>query len=145
MGLIKRLGIVAIILMGFVVYNKGYSNGVLHTKEVYLENERNYYRNLAELKAENQRKIDEISRRYNEEISEIKIHSNRTISNLNSANKRLLVKLRTYENSGSHRPVPAGKAELDPEFAKRIIGVTERGDAWIKALQDTIIQLNNKE
>ena len=61
--------------------------------------------------------------------------------------KRLRVKLSatTRELQDNGGCLVDGRAELDEEFSKRLIGVTQRGDAWIKALQNTIKEMKTKK
>lgn len=90
--------------------------------------------------------IDKISAKYQEDIAELEGSTDRIISDLQHDNKRLRVRIKTTRSASSIGGcVSDGRAELDDRDAKRILAVTQKGDAWIKALQDTIRELQKKE
>lgn len=96
--------------------------------------------------ASTQRAINEISAKYQEDIAALEGSTDRIISDLRSDNKRLRVRVKpTGTSDGQCGFEPDGRAELDDRDAKRILAVTQRGDAWIRALQDTIRELQRKQ
>lgn len=106
----------------------------------------NEYVKRVEATASTQRAIDEISTKYQEDIAALEGSTDRIISDLHNDNKRLRVRIKTTGNTqGVSRCEPDGRAELDDRDAKRILAVTQRGDAWIKALQDTIKELQKEK
>lgn len=106
----------------------------------------NEYVKRVEATASTQRAINEISAKYQEDIAALEGSTDRIISDLRSDNKRLRVRVKTTGTSdGQCGFEPDGRAELDDRDAKRILAVTQRGDAWIRALQDTIRELQRKQ
>lgn len=106
----------------------------------------NEYVKRVEATASTQRAINEISAKYQEDLAALEGSTDRIISDLRSDNKRLLVRIKTTRTSdGQCGFEPDGRAELDERDAKRILAVTQKGDAWIRALQDTIRELQRKQ
>lgn len=111
-------------------------------QEVYSE-----YVKKTEARAVTQAEVDKISQRYQEEIAALEGSTDRMLDDLRNDNKRLRVRVKnlsatTTDNSGCQFD---GRAELDERDAKRILAVTQKGDAWIKALQDTIRKLQESQ
>lgn len=91
--------------------------------------------------------VSAVSTHYQEEIAALEGSTDRIIDDLKRSNKRLSVRVKNHSCStsgGTCRCIPDGRAELDERDAKRIIGVTQKGDAWIRALQDTIRELQKE-
>lgn len=106
----------------------------------------NEYVKRVEAAKSTQRAINEISAKYQEDLAALEGSTDRIISDLRSDNKRLRVRIKTTGTSdGKCGFEPDGRAELDDRDAKRIIAVTQKGDAWIRALQDTIRELQRKQ
>lgn len=106
----------------------------------------NEYVKRVEATASTQRAINEISAKYQEDLAELEGSTDRIISDLRSDNKRLRVRVKpTGTSDGKCGFEPDDRAELDDRDAKRILSVTQRGDAWIRALQDTIRELQRKQ
>lgn len=104
------------------------------------------YVKRVEATASTQRAVNEISAKYQEDLAALEGSTDRIISDLRSDNKRLRVRIKTTGTSdGQCGFEPDGRAELDDRDAKRILAVTKRGDAWIRALQDTIRELQRKQ
>lgn len=90
--------------------------------------------------------VDKISAKYQEDLAALEGSTDRIISDLRSDNKRLRVRIKTTGSTqGISRCESDGRAELDDRDAKRILAVTQKGDAWIKALQDTIRELQKEK
>ena len=109
---------------------------LLH-EDYVLKTEARYQKQLA---------VSEISKEYQERIATMEDQSKRTIDGLNAANKRLRIRVR---DSGSANGDSGGcrfngPAEIDGRDAQRLIAVSQKGDAWIKALQDTIRTLQQR-
>ena len=98
-------------------------------------------------RAETQKAIDAVSAKYQADLEGLEGSTDRIIADLRSDNKRLRVRIKTTGTSdGKCGFEPDGRAELDDRDAKSILAVTQRGDAWIRALQDTIRELQrNRE
>lgn len=106
----------------------------------------NEYVKRVEATASTQRAVNEISAKYQEDLAALEGSTDRIISDLRGDNKRLRVRIKTTgTSSGQCGFEPDGRAELDDRDAKRIIAVTQKGDAWIRALQDTIRELQRKQ
>lgn len=105
----------------------------------------NEYVKRVEAAKSTQRAIDAVSAKYQEDLAALEGSTDRIISDLRSDNKRLRVRVKTTGTSdGQCGFEPDGRAELDDRDAKRILAVTQKGDAWIRALQDTIRELQLK-
>ncbi|AAP33960.1 Rz-like spanin [Teseptimavirus T7] len=105
----------------------------------------NEYVKRVEAAKSTQRAIDAVSAKYQEDLAALEGSTDRIISDLRSDNKRLRVRVKTTGTSdGQCGFEPDGRAELDDRDAKRILAVTQKGDAWIRALQDTIRELQRK-
>lgn len=106
----------------------------------------NEYVKRVEATARTQRAINEISAKYQEDLAALEGSTDRIISDLRSDNKRLRVRVKpTGTSDGQCGFESDGRAELDDRDAKRILAVTQKGDAWIRALQDTIRELQRKQ
>lgn len=93
-----------------------------------------------------QQAVNEISKRHQDDLAALEGSTDRIIDDLRNDGKRLRVKLKSTErqltdNGGC---LPDARAELDDEFAKRLIRVTQEGDLWIKSLQDTIREMKKE-
>ncbi|QZB83795.1 lysis protein [Escherichia phage T7] len=105
----------------------------------------NEYVKRVEAAKSTQRAIDAVSAKYQEDLAALEGSTDRIISDLRSDNKRLRVRVKTTGTSdGQCGFEPDDRAELDDRDAKRILAVTQKGDAWIRALQDTIRELQRK-
>lgn len=106
----------------------------------------NEYVKRVEATASTQRAINEISAKYQEDLAALEGSTDRIISDLRSDNKRLRVRVKTTGTSNGQCGFESDdRAELDDRDAKHILAVTQRGDAWIRALQDTIRELQRKQ
>lgn len=90
--------------------------------------------------------INKISKEYQEKLQEIEGSTDRVIHDLNVTNRRLWVKVKNSarQQQDYYRCVLNGKAELDPEFSRRLIRITQKGDLWIETLQGTIKQMQQE-
>ncbi|APD19658.1 Rz-like spanin [Pectobacterium phage PP74] len=136
----KRYAIVVAFALGITLaYNHGYDKA--YTK--WEQEVHNEYVKKVEATADKQAAINKISQEYQDDLAELEGSTDRVITDLRNDGKRLRVKLsdtsRELQDNGGC--LVDGRAELDEEFSKRLIGVTQRGDAWIKALQDTIKEM----
>ncbi|AAP34012.1 gene 18.5 [Escherichia phage T7] len=105
----------------------------------------NEYVKRVEAAKSTQRAIDAVSAKYQEDLAALEGSTDRIISDLRSDNKRLRVRVKTTGTfDGQCGFEPDGRAELDDRDVKRILAVTQKGDAWIRALQDIIRELQRK-
>lgn len=136
------------IAVGFVLgltfaYNHGYDKADTKWKqEVH-----NEYVEKVKATADRQAAVNKVSKQYQEELEALEGSTDRVLNDLRNDGKRLRVKLSaaTRELQGNSGCLVDGRAELDEEFSKRLVGVTQKGDAWIKALQNTIKEMQHKE
>lgn len=141
---LKSYTIIAAFALGITLaYNHGYDKA--NTK--WEQEVHNEYIKKVKATEDKQAAVNEISRQYQEDLAALEGSTDRVINDLRNDGKRLRVKL-----SATSRELQAnggclvdGRAELDEEFSKRLIGVTQRGDAWIKALQNTIKEMQTKK
>lgn len=140
----KRYAIVAVCLLGlWFSYSLGYDKADTKWKqEVH-----NEYVKRTEATANRQAAVQEVSKKYQDDIAALEGSTDRVIADLRNDGKRLSVKLSatTRELADNRGCLIDGRAELDEEFSKRLIGVTQKGDAWIKALQNTIKEMQKKK
>lgn len=141
---LKIYAIIAAFALGITLaYNHGY-NKADHKWQQEVNNE---YIKQAEATADKQAAINKVSLQYQEDLAALEGSTDRVINDLRNDGKRLRVKLSatTRELQDNGGCLVDGRAELDEEFSKRLIGVTQRGDAWIRALQDTIKEMQTKK
>ncbi|QBZ68980.1 endopeptidase Rz [Shigella phage VB_Ship_A7] len=141
---LKSYAIIAAFALGITLaYNHGYDKA--NTK--WEQEVHNEYIKQTEATANKQAAVNEISRQYQEDLAALEGSTDRVINDLRNDGKRLRVKLSatTRELQDNGGCLVDGRAELDEEFSKRLIGVTQRGDAWIRALQDTIKEMQTKK
>lgn len=141
---LKSYVIIAAFALGITLaYNHGYDKA--NTK--WEQEVHNEYIKQTEATANKQAAVNEISRQYQEDLAALEGSTDRVINDLRNDGKRLRVKLSatTRELQDNGGCLVDGRAELDEEFSKRLIGVTQRGDAWIRALQDTIKEMQTKK
>lgn len=129
-------------LLTLCIYNKGYESGYNKRQVEVIKLEQEYAKKMRESNMEAQRRLDEVSRGYQQKLQDVQMATSATIDRLNADNKRLYVRVKsTTCNSSSHRPEPTHRAELDETTTRKLIEITKRGDEWIKALQNTIKNL----
>lgn len=94
-----------------------------------------------------QREVSRISADYQDKLAAMEGSTDRVIADLNRDNKRLRVKVKPTSGTvqADGRCLIDGYAELDERDSKRLIAVGLKGDAWIKALQDTIRKLQQEK
>ncbi|WMM35708.1 Rz-like lysis protein [Escherichia phage pO103] len=141
---LKSYAIIAAFALGITLaYNHGYDKA--NTK--WEQEVHNEYVKKVKATEDKQVAINEISRQYQEDLAALEGSTDRVINDLRNDDKRLRVKLSatTRELQDNGGCLVDGRAELDEEFSKRLIGVTQRGDAWIRALQDTIKEMQTKK
>lgn len=107
----------------------------------------NEYVKRTEANADRQAAIAKVSQEYQDDLAALEGSTDRVIADLRNDGKRLSVKLSatSRELAANRGCLIDGRAELDEEFSRRLIGVTQKGDAWIKALQNTIKEMQKKE
>lgn len=141
---LKSYAIIAAFALGITLaYNHGYDKA--NTK--WEQEVHNEYVKQTEATADKQAAVNKVSLQYQEDLAALEGSTDRVINDLRNDGKRLRVKLSatTRELQDNGGCLVDGRAELDEEFSKRLIGVTQRGDAWIKALQDTIKEMQTKK
>lgn len=141
---LKSYAIIAAFALGITLaYNHGYDKA--NTK--WEQEVHNEYVKKAEATADKQAAVNKVSLQYQEDLAALEGSTDRVINDLRNDGKRLRVKLSatTRELQDNGGCLVDGRAELDEEFSKRLIGVTQRGDAWIRALQDTIKEMQTKK
>lgn len=144
--MLRFLKLVAPWLCAALLFASGYNIGSNAKDAEWKEVVHNEYVKRTEATATTQREVDAISARYQEEIAALEGSTDRVINDLRRDNKRLSVRVKTTRGTkGINRCEPDGRAELDDRDAKRILAVTQKGDAWIKALQDTIRELQKEK
>lgn len=134
-------------LWTIMVFAFGWHYGSQHTDANWKEVVHNEYVQKQEATQSTQRAVNEISAKYQADLEGLEGSTDRIIADLRSDNKRLRVSIKptTGQLQGDGRCLVDGKAELDEATARRLIGITKRGDATIEALQNTIRKLQGEK
>lgn len=129
----------AAIMLYMAGYSLGYDKAETHYKEVM----HNEYVTKQIATQRTQQAVAKVSQEYQDTLAGIEGSTDRIIADLRSDNKRLRVKLKpqagVVRSDGGCESASTG--ELDESTAKRLIGITERGDAQIEALIKTVKEL----
>lgn len=131
-----------------VLFMSGWHYGAKDVREEWEVTVKNEYIKKAEATEATQRAVDEVSKHYQSELSALEGSTDRIIADLRHDNKRLRIRVKTSSTgttSSACGCVSDGRAELDERDAKRILAVTQKGDAWIRALQETIRELQSSK
>ncbi|UUG66326.1 i- spanin subunit Rz [Pectobacterium phage vB_PcaP_P15_PC2B6] len=141
--LFKRL-LPIIIMVG--LFASGWQLGSNHKDNQWKEEVRIEYIKKVDATKQTQTEVSAISKKYQEDLEGLEGSTDRVIADLRADNKRLRVNVKaTGSPDGNGRCLFDGKAELDEGTAKRLIGITQRGDAHIEALQATIRSLQGSK
>lgn len=134
-------------LWTIMVFAFGWHYGSQHTDANWKEVVHNEYVQKQEATQSTQRAVNEISAKYQADLEGLEGSTDRIIADLRSDNKRLRVAIKptTGQLQGDGRCLVDGKAELDEATSRRLIGITQRGDATIEALQNTIRKLQGEK
>ena len=134
-------------LVAIMVFAFGWHLGSQSTDAKWKEEVQNEYVKKQTARAETQKAIDAVSAKYQADLEGLEGSTDRIIADLRSDNKRLRVAIKptTGQLQGDGRCLVDGKAELDEATARRLIGITKRGDATIEALQNTIRKLQGEK
>ena len=134
-------------LWTIMVFAFGWHYGSQHTDANWKEVVHNEYVQKQEATQSTQRAVNEISAKYQADLEGLEGSTDRIIADLRSDNKRLRVAIKptTGQLQGDGRCLVNGKAELDEATSRRLIGITQRGDATIEALQNTIRKLQGEK
>ena len=120
-------------------YSLGYDKAEFHYKEVM----HNEYVTKQIATQRTQQAVAQISEEYKDTLAGIEGSTDRIIADLRSDNKRLRVKLKpqagVIKSEGECESASTG--ELDESTSRRLIGITQRGDAQIEALIKTVKEL----
>lgn len=132
-----------------VLFMTGWHYGAKDVREDWEVTVKNEYIKKTEATEATQRAVDETSKHYQSELAALEGSTDRIITDLRHDNKRLRIRVKAASNAGTASGacgcVSDGRAELDERDAKRILAVTQKGDAWIRALQETIRELQRSK
>lgn len=134
-------------VLAALLFGYGWTMGSNSRNQEWKELIHNEYVSRVEATRNTQEAVDLVSQQYQEDLEALEGSTDRVINDLRSSNKRLYVKLKaspSRDSNGVSGCIPNGKAELDDSTTRDLIGITQRGDAWIKALQNTIIELQRR-
>lgn len=134
-------------LLAGLIYTAGFYSGSVSKDNEWKEVVHNEYVQKQEATQSTQRAVNEISAKYQADLEGLEGSTDRIIADLRSDNKRLRVAIKptTGQLQGDGRCLVNGKAELDEATSRRLIGITQRGDATIEALQNTIRKLQGEK
>ena len=145
--MLKFLNRVVPWVLAGVLFTGGYQMGYEKADSKWKEVNRVEYVKKTEARADKQAALNKVSKDYQDTLAELEGSTDRIIADLRKSNSGLYVKLK----NASSTPRPDGrceldgKAELDESTARDLIQITQRGDAWIESLQETIRELQQKE
>lgn len=130
-------------LAAAMLYMAGYSLGYDKAETHYKEVMHNEYVTKQIATQRTQQAVSKVSQEYQDEIAGIEGSTDRIIDGLRSDNKRLRVKLKASSGTitSDGRCESATTGELDESTSRRLIGITQRGDAQIEALIKTVKEL----
>lgn len=125
------------------LFTGGWHLGVNHERSNWKEVVHEQYITQREATQSTQREVSRVSKEYQEEIAALEGSTDRMLADINSSNKRLRVQVRnlTGRAADNGRCEFTGRAELDETTSRRLIGITQKGDAQIKALIKTVKEL----
>lgn len=134
-------------LWTIMVFALGWHYGSQRTDANWKEVVHNEYIQKSEARADTQRAVNEVSAKYQADLEGLEGSTDRIIADLRGDNKRLRVSIKpTSTTAGPDgRCIFDGKAELDEATARRLIGITKKGDLQIEALQDIIRKLQGEK
>lgn len=143
-------GLLVALFLLFGIWKTGYDSGYsAHLLEANQEKQE-LREKLDEIRQSKQQAISDISYTYQLELNSLSDKAKRDIASLSADGQRLRVKIKQLSDEGADlrsRCFADGYAELDRGAAERIVAITNKGDAWIKALQETVkvLQSENKQ
>lgn len=129
----------AAVMLYMAGYSLGYDKAETHYKEVM----HNEYVTKQIATQRTQQAVAQVSEEYQDTLAGIEGSTDRIIADLRSDNKRLRVKLKPQAGvvRGDGGCESASTGELDESTSRRLIGITQRGDAQIEALIKTVKEL----
>lgn len=136
------------VLLAGALFGYGWHSGAEHMDKQWQEEVRSEYIKKSKAREETQSAVDAISREYQERLLALESSSDKLVADLRGDNKRLRVRIKSLSSTaaqGACGRESDGRAELDDRDAKRILAVTQKADAWIKALQKTIRELQESK
>lgn len=143
MGLLTYARKAAPWLAAVMLYMAGYSLGYDKAETQYKEVMHNEYVTKQIATQRTQQAVAQVSKEYQDTLAGIEGSTDRIIADLRSDNKRLRVKLKpqagVVRSDGGCESASTG--ELDESTSRRLIGITQRGDAQIEALIKTVKEL----
>lgn len=130
-------------MLAALLFGAGWNLGSNDNEAKWQEVIHNEYVKKQEATKATQREVSEISSKYQSDLDGLEGSTDRIITDLRGSNQRLLVKVKALGGtpSGDGRCLFDGKAELDEATSKRLIGIAQKGDLQIEALQETIRKL----
>lgn len=136
-------------LLALTLFAGGWYAGADHTDAKWRKIIYDEYVAKTEAHFQKQLAVSEVAKDYQAKLTTLEDQSRRTIADLGNANRRLRIRIKslnTVDRDGNRCQFD-GPAEIDGRDAQRLIEVTQKGDAWIEALQNTIriLQQQQKE
>lgn len=128
------------------LFTGGWHLGTTHERANWKEVIHEQYVTRVSATQETQREVNRVSKEYQEELAALEGSTDRMLDDLRGSNKRLRVQVKnlTGRPSGDGRCEFTGRAELDETTSRRLIGITQKGDAQIKALIKTVKELKGE-
>lgn len=135
------------VILAGALFGYGWHSGAESMDTKWKEEVRREYVKKSKATAETQAAVDRISKDYQARLMALESSTDKLVTDLRGDNKRLRVRVKQLSATaeGTCRCEPDGRAELDDRDAKRILAVTQKADAWIRALQETIRKLQEAQ
>lgn len=141
------LGLLCACLFTFGVYLKGYSDSNSKHAQEAADAQIAFNRRQEEERDNSQKALADISKQWQAYLQTQSAMADRTISGLRNDGVRLSVELadaRVCAVTGNCGPITNGRAELSDNASRFFIGQAQRADAQVKALQQTINELQRR-
>lgn len=133
-------------LIAALLFAAGWNLGSADKDTEWKEVVQNEYIKKQEATKATQKEVSRISTNYQETIAGLEGSTDRVIADLRRDNTRLRVRIKdtTGTLSSDGRCIFNGRAELHEATSKSLIGITQAADAHVKALQETIRELQGE-
>lgn len=141
------VAIALVVIVGIKLWQSGYETAKQEDELIMLKAEAEWSDELKQMKDKKDAELHRVATGFQVRIASLEADTARIVAGHVADGKRLRLKL---AQSGSGRTdlqsgcSPDGRADIDRGDVERILAVSQKGDAWIKALQETVRILSNE-
>lgn len=139
--------IALVVIGGIKLWQNGYETAKQEDELIMLKAEAEWYDELKQVKDKKDAELHRIATEFQVRIASLEADTARTVAEHIATGKRLRLKLAQSKTGGTDLQggcTTDGRAEIDRGDVERILAVSQKGDAWIKALQETVRILSNE-